>query len=99
YSLPQTNAAGSVTIQPAAVTNAVNYDTALSATSKDYKNSSIFWLSKKNYTDLATTKETTMNVGNGNETFTRKGVSTFKLNYKGKEKIVTVFEVENASPN
>lgn len=98
YSIPGASQAGSVLIQPAAVRNALSYDSLLTGKTKNYRDTSIFWLSKKNYNDLATVKETIMDLGNGKETFKRQRVYTLKLGYKGKEKIVTVFGIENANP-
>ncbi|MCW3107510.1 MAG: hypothetical protein JWQ09_2016 [Segetibacter sp.] len=97
YSIPDKTETGTVLIQASAVKNALVYDTLLTGSSKNYKDTSIFWLSKKNYTDLAEAKETIMDLGNGKETFKRQRVSTLKLNYKGKEKIVTVFGIENSN--
>lgn len=99
YTIPAKSQSGNVIIQASAVKSAVAYDTLLTGNSKNYKDTSILWLSQKNYTDLATAKETTMDVGHGSETFKRKGVSTLKLNYKGKEKIVTVFAITGTREN
>jgi len=95
YNIPKMPQTGNVLIESSAVNNAVIYDTLLHAGTKDFKDTSIFWLSKKNYTDLAAANETTMDIGNGNETFVKHGTSTLKINYKGKEKIVTAFAIEN----
>lgn len=88
---------GSVSIQSSAVNSALIYDTLLTAPSRQFTDTMVFWLSKKNYNDLEVAKETTMDLGNGKETFQRKRVSTFKLNVKGREKIVTVFDVQNTN--
>ncbi len=95
YSIPSQTTTGTVFIQPGAFINAIAYNTVLNGGTKNFKDTSIFWLSKKNYTDLATAKETTMNLGNGNEIFVRQGVGTLKLNFKGKDKIVTAYNIEN----
>lgn len=95
YYIPPDTATQNVVIQASAVKNALVYDTLLTGNSKDFKDTIIFWLSQKNYNDLATAKETTMDFGNGKETFKRQSVSTIKVNYKGKEKIITVYAVEN----
>lgn len=52
------------------------------------------WLSNKNMNELLLLKATVM--GNGMEIFFKRKTSIIKINYKGKEKIITVFNIENA---
>lgn len=99
YSIPEKSATGNIFIPANAVTSAIIYDSLLTGKTKNYKDTTVLWLSKKNYVDLAAAKETIMDLGNGKETFKRQRVSTLKLNYKGKEKIVTVFGIENSNSN
>jgi hypothetical protein len=53
------------------------------------------WLSKKNYREIAAAKRTSMDMGNGATIFTRTRNTTHKINFKGKEKIVTVHEAQS----
>ena len=62
-----------------------------------FTNRSTLWLSKKNYRELVAVKETSMDFGNGSETFIRKSVATRTINLKGKEKIVTVYKISNTN--
>lgn len=55
------------------------------------------WLSKSSFRDLATDQQTLMDMGNGIDTFRNTNTSTIKINYKGKEKIITVYKIENES--
>jgi len=97
YVMPEIDVQGNILIEPMAVKEATKYDTILSAEKTRLPDASIFWLSKKNFSELAAVKETMMDVGNGQETFKRQSVGTLKINFKGKEKIVTVYNIENTN--
>lgn len=99
YSIPKKRQNGKILIRESAVRNAFAYDTLLTNKIKNYRDRSIFWLSKKNFEDLALTKETKIDLGNGIESFTRKQTSTLKIKFKGKEKMVPVFQIESADQN
>jgi hypothetical protein len=88
---------GQVTINSNTFSTNSNYSYNFSdaATQTNQNN---LWLSKKNWRDLASKdKRTVMNVGNGAETFVRNSGSTLKINYKGKEKIITVYNIIGSS--
>lgn len=97
YSIPDSSHTANVSIPARAVQNAIIYDTLLNGADKSYNDTSVFWLSRKNYSELAAIKETTMDLGDGKETFKRQTLTTAKLNFKGREKIVTVFLVQNTN--
>ena len=82
-----------VNLQTVAVNNAVKYNGAITNAKSDFKNESAVWISKKSYRELASEGSTKMDFGNGPVTFTRGNTGTLKINYKGKEKIVTLFNI------
>ena len=96
YNVPQKNQQGNVTIESTAVNTATNYPFWFDTSSPSLSNGSVIWLSRKNWRDLASKdKKTTMNVASGLETFNRERASTLKIKYKGKEKIVTTYDIAN----
>ena len=52
---------------------------------------------EKAYTDLFFLKEVAIDLGGGVDTFQRGNIGTYKINYKGKEKIITFFDVHGKS--
>jgi hypothetical protein len=90
YNVSGENINGSVNLNAATVSKATRYETTYTGNSKP-----TLWLSKANYNDLETEKQTTMDFGNGLDTFVRRNNSTMKINYKGKEKIITIYNIEN----
>jgi hypothetical protein len=99
YSMPQKGNKANVMIQAGAVSDASTYVNDFASTNKNLKDKSTVWLSHSNYTDLASDGEATMDFGNGKETFTRGNTGTLKINYKGKEKIITLLNAQNAGGN
>lgn len=96
YKIPQWQASGNITVEALAVKEAVKYDT-IDSNESNLKDKSVLWLSKKNYTELQTEKVTSMDMGNGPKSYERKSTSTFKIKYKGKEKIITVYNIESSN--
>jgi hypothetical protein len=90
YDVSQKNIKGSVSLNAATVSKGTKYETSYPGNTKP-----TLWLSKANYNELATEKQTRMDVGNGLDTFVRRNNSTMKINYKGKPKIITIYNIEN----
>ncbi len=99
YSIPEKLSQGKMMITAEANKNAIKYDTAFTENGEGYATRSILWLSKKNMTELISFKETTMDMGNGIETFYKGKNSIIKVKFKGKERIFTLYNVENAKGN
>jgi len=99
YDMPQKHHKANVNIQAGAVTDATRYQNYFSGKNLELSNESTVWLSKRNYQDLVADGETTMDFGDGAETFVRGNNGVLKINVKGKEKIITVFHVNNTSGN
>ena len=96
YKVPEKKQSGNIQIKSDAVNNASSYRYIFN----DYpafSDGSITWLSKKNWRDLASKdQKTTMDFGSGSESFIRERASTLKIKYKGKEKIITIYDIANA---
>jgi hypothetical protein len=90
YNVINQNIKGSVSLNSQTVSKSIKYDTTYTGSGKP-----TLWLSKVNYYGLETEKQTTMDFGNGLDTFVRRNNSTMKINYKGKEKIITIHNIEN----
>jgi hypothetical protein len=93
YEMPQKGSKANVNIQSTAVDAAGKYSSDFGTTNHDFNNQSSIWLSKRNYEDLASDGETKMDFGGGEQTFVRGNSGILKINYKGKEKILTVYNV------
>ncbi|WP_207493408.1 hypothetical protein [Aridibaculum aurantiacum] len=90
YDVPQKNNRSAVMIEAAAVKDNTAYNNIFSTAGKG---KSTLWLSKKNWRDIATVGATAMDFGNGSQQFTRVNNGTIKINYKGKPKILTLYNV------
>ena len=95
YSIPEKSLSGKMNVTREAINNATKYATFFSDKGTDSTAISILWLSKKNMTELYLLKETTMDMGNGNENFHKAKNSIIKINFKGKQKIFTVYNIAN----
>ncbi len=95
YSIPELLLNGLITLPKGALTNAIKYDTAFDKKDTASSAKSILWLSQKNMTELYLLKETTMDMGNGNEFFYKRKTAIIKLNFKGKQRVFTVYKIEN----
>jgi hypothetical protein len=93
YEIPTKANKVNVNIQSAAVDGAGKYTNRFAGGNANYANESSFWLSKRNYEDLAADGETKMDFGEGEQTFVRGNTGILKINYKGKEKILTVYNI------
>jgi hypothetical protein len=98
YAIAEQSYKGNLVIPATAVTNAVKYDTTLTPAKTELTDETILWLSKKNFLDIAADNQTKMDMGTGPETFNRTKGGILKINYKGKEKLITVYTVENENP-
>lgn len=92
YRLTSKGIKGSVSIPETALNDGATYLTDFAGGNK-----TTLWLSKTNFRELAAEKQTMMDMGTGIDTFTTKNTSTIKINFKGKEKILTIYHVENES--
>jgi hypothetical protein len=90
YNVSGQNINGSVNLSATTVSKGTKYDTTYTGNNKP-----TLWLSKANYYDLEAEKQTRMDLGSGLDTFVRRNNSTMKINYKGKEKIITIYNIEN----
>lgn len=99
YSIPEKPSHGKMMITAQANNNAIRYDTSFTENGEGSTNRSILWLSKKNMTELILLKETTMDMGNGMETFYKGKNSIIKVKFKGKERIFTLYNAENTKGN
>jgi hypothetical protein len=91
YNSSEKNLKGNVTLQANTVDKGSKYQTNYTTSGANPS----FWLSKTNYKDIETEKQTKIDVGNGMETFVRSNNSTMKINYKGKQKIITLYNIVN----
>ncbi len=98
YSVPGKIEKRDLLLQAAAVSGAVKYN-SICGSKEVLKDESILWLSRKNYRDLFYDRVTKMDMGNGNEFFVRRRTSTCKINFKGEEKILTIYNIENYGTN
>jgi hypothetical protein len=95
YNMPQKKQTGTVNIESNSVKSTVNYDNDF-INNNTLSDKSSIWLSRQNWRDLASVdKKTTMDFGGGTETFVRENASTLKIKYKGKDKLVTVYNISN----
>jgi hypothetical protein len=96
YNVPEKNQQGKVTLESKAVNTATNYPFWLDRGSPSISTGSVIWLSRKTWRDLASKdKKTTINMGSGSETFARASASTLKIKLKGREKIITTYDIVN----
>ncbi|HEX8334703.1 MAG TPA: hypothetical protein VF622_18920 [Segetibacter sp.] len=96
YNIPKKKQQGKVTIESNAVNNASDYPIVFESNNPALSTGSVIWLSKNSWRDLASVdKTTTMNLGSGSERFVRQRASTLKIKYKGKDKIVTIYDIAN----
>jgi hypothetical protein len=96
YSIPQKTQSGTVNIQNNLANSASTYDYYFVSNNNNPTDKSSIWLSKQNWRDLASTdKKTNMDFGGGAESFIRAGASTQKIKYKGRDKIITVYNIAN----
>lgn len=95
YQAKKANISGNIFLPQATVSKAYKYDTLVSDSIETLKDESVFWLSRKNFKELYWVKSSIMNLGNGRETFVRKNTGVLKLKIKGKEKLITVFQIQN----
>ncbi len=97
YKIPEKLKEGNILITSEAKRKATKYLTEFESFEDSiFTNKSALWLSNNNMTELLLLKETTMDMGNGMEIFYKRKTSILKINYKGKEKIITVFNIENS---
>lgn len=75
------------------------YDNLFTNIQSKFTQLSTVWLSKSNYRDLAADGETMMDMGNGREKFIKTNTGSLKINYKGKLKIITLFNIVNEGTN
>jgi hypothetical protein len=95
FNIPGRNKKGSVTIQSNAIKSTSAYNLNFN-NSKTASGKSSLWLSKANFRDLTgSDKQTRMDLGAGTEVFTRTSTSTQKINFKGREKIITMYNVSD----
>lgn len=93
YEIPDLRQNGVIDVSIDSVKKGTTYDT-LSIKDRDIiHNKNIFWLSKKNFDELDSYKSTKMDLGNGMQTFGRGDTGPVKMKIKGKEKLLTVFNV------
>lgn len=97
FSIPEKSYNGNVFIPPASLRSAVKYDSTFAEGETELINKSVLWLSKKAYTDLYFVKQTAIDIGGGVDTFYRGNIGTYKINYKGKQRIITFFNVQGKS--
>lgn len=95
YEFPKQQRKAIVSLDAAAIASGNTYNINFQPEASSVKHS--VWLSKKNYTDLAAVGVTEMNFGNGAQQYTRGNTGTLKINYKGKPRIITLFNV--SAPN
>jgi hypothetical protein len=96
YNIPTKKQQGKVSIASEAINSANDYPIAINISEENLSKGSVMWLSKQNWRDLASVdKTTTMNFGSGLEKFVRQRGSTLKIKYKGKDKIVTIYDIAN----
>jgi hypothetical protein len=100
YEIPQQGKKGSIEISQDALAETKNYLINFEGNEK-LNTASALWLSMDNYTDIADNDEqrTDMQLNNSTEEFKRTSASTMKINYKGKEKIITLLKVKAANSN
>lgn len=97
YSYQTNGITKNMVVNTNAFTNATTYNFDFANDNAINQNHNL-WLSKKTWRDLASKDKTTlMNFGAGAETFVRNDASTIKINYKGEEKIITVYNISNTS--
>jgi hypothetical protein len=95
YNIPQKKQTGTVNLQSNAVKSGTNYNVQFASNNMLPDKSSI-WLSRLNWRDLASVdKKTSMDFGEGTETFVREDASTIKIKYKGKDRILTGYNIAN----
>lgn len=95
YYFPEKSLNGKMIITKEALQNGTKYQPLLNNNEKASPISNIYWISRKNMTELYLLKETTMDMGNGPENFHKIKNSIIKINYKGKQKVFTVYNIEN----
>lgn len=95
FNRPDKFSTGNINIEAKAVNEGIRYGSPFDSSVKSLPRGSMFWLSKKNYVELVEDLASTLDTGNGEEDFVRKNTSTIKINYKGREKIITVYNVVN----
>ena len=93
YDIPTKSMGSAVSFDAAAMNTGTSYSVD-GTTAEPTKRT--FWLSKKNYSDLASVGITSMNFGSGVQEYKRGNTSSAKINYKGKEKTITVFNIAPA---
>ncbi len=74
---------------------ATKYDTLITDSMATLKNEIVFWMSQKNFKELYYIKESQMDMGNGMESFARENTSTIKIKIKGRETLLTLFNMDN----
>lgn len=100
YDMPQKKSAAKISIEQNAVEDAVKYNNYFNGSDKTFTNQSTVWLSRKNFQELSMKEgSTSMDMGNGNETYNQKSTSTMKIKYMGEEKIITYYKAIAASGN
>ncbi|MDB5193472.1 MAG: hypothetical protein JWQ96_3035 [Segetibacter sp.] len=95
FEMTEKDTKGNVNIQAAAVSGASKYHNFFTSNNQNFSNQSTIWLSKKNYRELVASRRTMMDMGNENQVFARTINTTHKINFKGKQKIVTVHSIES----
>ncbi len=95
YVLPTGKASTSVYIPAVALNEAAEYNNSFSKASVRLKDETMLWLSKQSYRDLAADGKTEIDFGEGPKIFNRGNTTTMKIKYKGKEKIITLFNISN----
>lgn len=92
YNIPAKEIKSNASVTSASLNEGTAYQTNFKA-----NHNTALWLSTANYRGLATEKQTMMDMGAGVDTFTNTNTSTLKINYKGREKIITTYKIENKS--
>ena len=94
YTIPQKNEKGTIATPGNSVKSGFHYQNVFNSSAQKSKDKNTLWLSKDNFRGLATKdKQTKMDMGNGTETFIRAATSTQTINYKGKERIITIHKI------
>ena len=87
--------AGKINIPEKPKNEAYKYDTLITDSIATLKDEIVFWMSKKNYSELYYVKESLMDLGNKIETFERKNTSVIKIKIMGRETFLTLFNMQN----
>lgn len=97
YNIPYYSIVGQMHMPAKAVTSGSSYKWIIDSITQHQESENMLWLSNTNYSDLKYQHATVLDAGEGKEIYGKLGTSTMKINFKGKEKIVTIYDVQNYS--